>query len=75
VCKQKSEDYIVDMCNGVEQLQLDRWLGLVQGALGWTDGLDDSKGALKWTGGLDKFKGALGWTSGLDKSKEALGVD
>jgi hypothetical protein len=62
VYKYRSEDYIVDVCNGVEQLQLE-----------WTDGLEDSKGALGWTGGLDDSKRALGWTSGLDEFKVALG--
>jgi hypothetical protein len=49
VCKSKSEDYIANMCDGVEQLQLE-----------WTGGLDDSKEVLEWTGGLNEPKGALG---------------
>jgi hypothetical protein len=32
VCKHRSKDYIADMCNGVEQLQLE-----------WTGGLDSPK--------------------------------
>jgi hypothetical protein len=36
VYKYRSEDYITDVCNGIEQLQLE-----------WTSGLDESKGALE----------------------------
>jgi hypothetical protein len=42
VYKHRSEDYIADLYNGIEQLQLE-----------WTGGLDESKRALGWTGGLD----------------------
>jgi hypothetical protein len=45
----KSEDYIADVCNRVEQFQLE-----------WTGGLDKSKGALGWTGGQYESKGVLG---------------
>jgi hypothetical protein len=72
VCKHRSEDYIADMCNGVEQLQLEWTGGLDKSkeALGWTGDLDESKGALEWTGGLNESKGALGWTGGLDSPRE-----
>jgi hypothetical protein len=49
VCKHRSEDYIANVCNGIEQFQLE-----------WNDGLDESKEALEWIGGLDGSKGALG---------------
>jgi hypothetical protein len=52
VCKQRNEDCIANMCNGVEQL-------------GYTGGLDKSKGALGWTGGLVESKehwgGLVAW--------------
>jgi hypothetical protein len=42
VYKYRNEDHIVDVCNGVEQIQLE-----------CTGGLDESKEALGLTGGLD----------------------
>jgi hypothetical protein len=56
VYKYRSEDYIVDVCNVIEQLQLE-----------WTGGLDESKGALRWIGGLDSPRehqdGLMAWMS------------
>jgi hypothetical protein len=57
--KLRSEDYIADVYNGLDQLQLE-----------WTGGLDESKGAPGWTGGLNESKGAPGWTGGLDSPRE-----
>jgi hypothetical protein len=48
VCEHRSEDCIAEVCNGIEQLQLDQWLDRCRG-------VDNSK----WTNDLDKSKVAL----------------